>query len=544
MKHIKREIFKKLSFAYISIIFIPVLILGIYEISSISKNIKDRIKKDNFYTMTKIMDEINSAYSKVEKIKLLIRNDIEFLTFLTSGEERTAREYTAFQRGKIPNYEKLISISSEINHFKIYVENPALLEIQPLILNKIPENLLLDDRTFFIKENNKNYLYYFRKIYFHPMPIYLEVKLDIEKIIGNSFQNYYFFRDGEYLKINDLQEDYNLNNLLKENKLEINNSQFEFFQTDDVLMFHSYSTILDTHLFNVINRQNLVVQNYSYITTFIILALLSMITIYYISYFISIKIFKQLEYIVAAVKEIKGGNLDVKIPIEDKTDEFYTLSTQLNAMTSRIKKLIKENVERETIAKDFQIKALQSQINSHFLQNTLESIKMLAYINEDYEVSDALTNLGRILRYGMDWKNPIVTFEEEMEYLERYIDLFSFRIEHPITFRYYIDEELLKKEIPKMLIQPLVENSILHGIIPKDEPGFIQIRAYVGKNKDTRVIEILDNGVGTSNITNSTRSGIGMKNLNDRLKLHFKGNISFEVESIENKFTRIIIKVD
>ncbi|MDN5304693.1 MAG: two-component system, sensor histidine kinase YesM [Fusobacteriaceae bacterium] len=293
------------------------------------------------------------------------------------------------------------------------------------------------------------------------------------------------------------------------------------------------------YFINYIEKNNINQDMMVYGGYLIFIAIISLIIIYYISYFVSIRIFEQLEYIIEGIKEIKNGNLDTEIPLNNKVDDFYVLTMQINSMTKRIKKLIEDNIMRERKAREFEIKALQSQINSHFLQNTLESIKMIAYINKDYKVSEAITNLGRILRYSMNINKTEVRIVDEIDYIKRYIELFSIRTDEEIEFRYYIQEELKEKEIPKMILQPIIENSILHGIIPKNEKGFIQIK--ISRKNENLIFDILDNGVGIGKSTKG--SGIGLENIKERLKLYFKSKIIFEIKSEKDKFTRILIKI-
>lgn len=536
MKKYKNEIFKKLSLVYVSILFIPMMIIVFYNFKNVLNEQKNNLKKDNSYITLNIAEKISDSYSKLEKIKILIRDDIEFLEFLTNDKEKTAIDYIEFQRTFIRKYEKLSFLSSEVSDFKIFVDNKNLLAMQPTVQNSLPKGVSLKDSTTFVVENGKTYLYYFREIYFYPKSIYLGLKLDLENIIGKTNKNYYF-SNGETL--------YNVNSTDKKEVIDKKYSfdeknKLTFAENKKEMYFSYYFPFCNSYFINVIEKNNLNINMFSYSLSMFTLVSISLLAIYFISYFASLRLFKQLEHILSAVKEIQKGNLEVQIPISDKTEEFYVLTVQINSMTKRIKELINENVKKETKSKDFQIKALQSQINNHFIQNTLENIKMIAYINKDYKVSDAITNLGKILRYAMDWSKGHVTFKEEMEYIKRYIELFAIRTDYDITFRYYSDERILNTKLPKMIFQPFVENSIIHGIIPKNALGYIQIRGYYQNEKI--VFEILDNGVGAKNIDNPLGTGIGLVNTKERLNLYFESQVSLDLKTIENKFTKITIK--
>lgn len=535
MKRFKSEIFKRLSFAFIAILIIPALFIVMYIYSNVTKKQEETIKKETYYTMLNTVDKISESVAKVENISILIKGDIDFLEFITTEKEKTPMEYLEFQKKFIDKYEQLISLSNEIAFFKIYTDNKKLLEIRPVIDNKLPKGKGIQDRIEFEYKDNKYYLNYFKELYFFPKSVYLEVHLDLNKIIGKSNNSYYFYKNQEIFG-----EDNKGKKDIERYKFKMN-TEINFIRGKNHMIYYKYLPGIKGYFINYMEVTSLRVNEITYGMYIFVLLIVSLVTIYYISYWVSLKLFEQLEYVLDAVREIKKGNLEVQIPIKDKTEDFYMLSMQINSMTQRIKKLIADNVREETQSKDFQIKALQSQINSHFIQNTLETIKMIAYINKDYIVSDAITNLGKILRYGMDWSKSEVSFEEEMEYVRRYIRLFSMRLDNEIEFRYYVEDGIKDKNIPKMIFQPFVENSVLHGIIPKNAKGYIQIRAYT-QEKET-VLEILDNGMGLDQRGDTKGTGIGLVNTQNRLKLYFKSKVDLELKSEEGKFTRIIIKI-
>ena len=144
--------------------------------------------------------------------------------------------------------------------------------------------------------------------------------------------------------------------------------------------------------------------------------------------------------------------------------------------------------------KNSEIKALQNQINVHFIYNVLESIKMMAEIDEKYEISDAVTSLGKLLRYGMKFSSKNVTVEQEIEYIRNYLDLINLRFDFEIILAINIPQFIYKQEIPKMTLQPIVENAIYHGIEELAEDSSIYIKGYV-EGEDI-LIEITDSGKG------------------------------------------------
>ena len=199
---------------------------------------------------------------------------------------------------------------------------------------------------------------------------------------------------------------------------------------------------------------------------------------------------------------------------------------------------------------------MQNQINAHFIYNVLESIKMMAEIDEKYEISDAITALGKLLRYSMRWVSGNVKLEEELEYIKSYMVLINLRYDYEIILSLNLPEELLSQEIPKMSLQPIVENAILHGIEPLSEDSTIYIKGWV--EKDDCIIEISDTGQGMTDAqvraledkingaveeSGGDGHGIGLKNVQDRIHMSFGGNYGIRIASKYGCYTKIAIRL-
>ena len=187
---------------------------------------------------------------------------------------------------------------------------------------------------------------------------------------------------------------------------------------------------------------------------------------------------KKFYEILFAIREVQKGDLDVVIEDCGK-DEMGELGSQINTMLVGIKELMEDNLKREMLSKNSEIRALQNQINTHFIYNVLESIKMMAEIEEKYEISDAVTSLGKLLRYSMRWVNGNVLVEQELDYIKNYMALINLRFDYEIYLSINIPDLILKQEIPKMTLQPIVENAIYHGIEQMVEDTSIYIKGII-----------------------------------------------------------------
>lgn len=259
--------------------------------------------------------------------------------------------------------------------------------------------------------------------------------------------------------------------------------------------------------------------------------------------------------IIASIREIQNGNLDVVIEDCGK-DEMGELGVQINKMMERIRQLMEDNLRRELLAKDSEIRALQNQINAHFIYNVLESIKMMAEIEEKYEISDAITALGRLLRYSMKWVSGNVTVREEIEYIRNYLALINLRFDYEIFLSLNVSEEVMLQEIPKMSLQPIVENAIYHGIEQLAEDTTIYIKGSISGTDCA--IEITDAGKGmteeevrklygriTGEISagGGSGNGIGLKNVQDRIHMNFGEEYGIEIASRLGCYTKVIVRI-
>ena len=264
---------------------------------------------------------------------------------------------------------------------------------------------------------------------------------------------------------------------------------------------------------------------------------------------------KKFYEILFAIREVQKGDLDVIIENCGK-DEMGELGSQINTMLVNIKELMADNLKRERLNKNSEIRALQNQINAHFIYNVLESIKMMAEIEEKYEISDAVTALGKLLRYSMRWVAGNVLVEQELDYIKNYMALINLRFDYEIYLSINIPELILKQEIPKMTLQPIVENAIYHGIEQMAENTSIYIKGIV--DGDDCVIEISDAGKGMTEeeleclekkiageieSDGGSGNGIGLKNVQDRIHIAFGETYGIQIASKLGAYTKVMVRI-
>ena len=261
---------------------------------------------------------------------------------------------------------------------------------------------------------------------------------------------------------------------------------------------------------------------------------------------------KEFYDVLCEMRQIDNGTTKIKVCYS--AEEMREMSYGINGMLERIQKQNEESIKREAALKDTAIRAMQNQINAHFIYNVLESIKMMAEIDEEYTISDAVTALGEMLHYNMRWNKFLVTVQDEMNYIQNYVELMNLRYDFTITLSVQIPENLYRQDIPKMSLQPIVENAITHGIEELDADAVIEIKGI--EHEKSFEIEITDSGIGMSekqlailrrklrmrlNSDTQPKHGIGLRNVQDRIHIQFGTEYGLSVYTKEHCYTKVSI---
>lgn len=253
-----------------------------------------------------------------------------------------------------------------------------------------------------------------------------------------------------------------------------------------------------------------------------------------------------------SMKELEDGNFDIVSKIDEKHSqvEIVRLNKNFNNMIARIKRLMDKVVEEQTAQRKSELKALQNQINPHFLYNTLDSIVFMAESGQMDEVRTMVVALAKFFRISISKGKTIITVKEELEHVKNYMIIESIRYKDTFTFHIDLEEGCEDYLAMKLMLQPFVENSIYHGLKNLEDEGIIDIKVY--KEDDFLYYVVKDNGYGmrkskidelyermrNDDVTNS----VGIKNVYQRLKLYFGDKADIIIESELDEYTKFIIK--
>lgn len=206
------------------------------------------------------------------------------------------------------------------------------------------------------------------------------------------------------------------------------------------------------------------------------------------------RVSQQITQLRTLMREVEMGNLDVRFHVQGR-GELTSLGKSFNHMVIRLKRLIQDNYEAQLQRKKAELAALHSQLNPHFLYNTLGSFQMLAVTEGQDRLANMAYRLGQLMRYSLE-PGTLVTLREEVEHIEHFLALIQERYEDRLRYVIRIPEQLLLYQIPRFTLQPLIENAIYHGIDPKSEGGRIEVMSW--QEEQHLVLSIQDNGIGMS----------------------------------------------
>ncbi len=276
-----------------------------------------------------------------------------------------------------------------------------------------------------------------------------------------------------------------------------------------------------------------------------------------ISFFLAWSVTKPIKKLGHIMQEVEEGNLNVSIPIQSR-DEVGILAHSFDSMITKIRELIRKNYSIELRQKDAELYALQSQINPHFMYNTLQTISMAVEEGESKTVVEMVTILGRMLRYSLSNKDRLVPLSNEISHIEDFLKIQKFRFEERLSFDIQVQPDREIYYTPKFILQPIVENSIKYGL---EKRKGLRIEILVQElitelgNHDLLFV-IRDNGPGINkdrleeiNLDLHTdpigerESGFGILNVHSRVKMMFGSNYELKITSMEEKGTEVTIQI-
>ena len=284
-----------------------------------------------------------------------------------------------------------------------------------------------------------------------------------------------------------------------------------------------------------------------YVLTAIVLVIVALL----FSRFMARSITLPIQKLRDSMKKVQEGDFSVSDVVVDSRNEIGSLTKSFDVMTHRIHELMEQNVHEQEEKRKSELKALQSQINPHFLYNTLDSIIWMAEGKKNEEVVLMTASLARLLRQSISNEDEVVPIANEVEYARGYLTIQKMRYKDKLEFQIDVDSSILYIPLIKLVLQPIIENAIYHGLKYKESKGLLIVKGFM---KDgNAVLQVIDDGVGMDEETlahiydkhkvNYHSNGVGVYNVQKRLKLYYGDGYGITYESEKGKGTTATITI-
>ena len=261
----------------------------------------------------------------------------------------------------------------------------------------------------------------------------------------------------------------------------------------------------------------------------------------FLSFFLTGHLTRSLKRLQTRLKDLGSGNLDSFLDSNPR-DELWDLEQGYNEMVQQICELLGKNRLEQEKKRELELTALQAQINPHFLYNTLDAIGWIAVMKGQNEIEQMVMELSRFFRLSLHKGDKKITIEDEMGIVISYVTIEQLRNPGKFDIKYEIEPEITGLLVPKIILQPIVENAIKHGVSQVRRHGMITVRGY--RKGDDVYLEVSDNGCGFRQKSSHIHgSGYGLRNVNERIQLEYGSEYGISVQSIEGEGTTVQIHI-
>lgn len=574
----------KLIISIVVLVVIPVLLVGIILTASYRQNVLDQTTQQTMNNVDKIKNRVSDILQMPIEISNNLLVDERLSELVNNHYETTFDLVDAYWEFRI--FKDYIRNYKEIYNLRLYTANPMpisnweILSADESITNTDWYQEVLDESDSTISwyylpdetKENRSYLSLVRKIDF---PLYrtygvLVIDLDQDELGGflsqEPFDTMIFDAKGFIVAAkNPRWVGQNIDSLVAKELSDKPAGTYELnyegepskFVVEEVITPSSRNGLKVVSIFtidSIVSGANRV----SMLGFTIIAASLSfaIVLIYFTSMFLS----RRLLQLNRVLSKVSMGNLNV-ISEVDGNDEIGLLSKQFNLMLASIRSLLEEVRESqmqksllELRQRDIKLKMMASQINPHFLFNALESIRMKAYVKGDTEVSNVVHLLGKLMRRSIEVGGRKITLKEELEIVHCYLEIQKFRFDDErLTYKLHLDDAAKNVKIPPLIIQPLVENAVVHGLEEVEEGGLVNIDVRV--MSDRVVITVEDNGGGIpeakireikyacQDSEDTEEHRIGLRNVHQRLVLTYGEGFGLELKCPPGAGTRVTLAI-
>ncbi|MBR4387218.1 MAG: histidine kinase [Treponema sp.] len=594
MKHILtkkiRELLRRLKFSfstkvvlvYTCLVFIPVALLFTLIISkTITRQRQELIEFCSLY-MKQNVDSIIQKIDTVNRMKTMVFADNELNLMLAMPENYTDAQIVDITRRKASDFERMLTLEP-FNAIRIFTPRTIIPERWPVILRfprtNLPalkpwefnysakyindrrneelsvcatRELLLGKRSIGYLQISYSMKTFFPFLYKQQSPW----ENDYVFTLGRSGSGSHFFNitnDSIKFVQQELGEKY-INHLEKEYFKANNKEEIHCTIYKGKILIWQRSKELGTIFVHTCSTSVISKAVAGIIIALVLSLLFSAVLLFYLIKFTTGKIMRGVFSVIHGMRKVQLGELGVQINVEGD-DEVGQAQKTFNKMTSQLQNQIAQIKKEQQLIAETELKAMQNQINAHFLFNVLETIRMQAVLADEDTIAQTIAVLGKMMHYCLRWRVHFVELAKEIEYIQSYIYLLNLRNDYIITLETEADEKYLHLNIPKMVLQPLVENAFYHAIEGQAKDSVIKV--FTQEEGDILYLCVQDFGCGMEqkqidsildylkkeSVEEKTTGHIGIKNIQQRLFMFYGDGYKIQIESEKGKGTLIKIPV-
>lgn len=586
---------QKLVFAYTCIVVIPLFILVITAMGLIRRSRVEELEANSEGLLQENFEIVNKNLETFTRFELLVNSNGQLTLFFTMPESCSEEEIIDTMISETTMLERTIETVPNIYGLRVFADNPNVPERWPIFMNSSRTNLKALNRYEY--RYTADYLGNLGSLKYESVCTTRRLEKNRREIgyiqIAMKTSDFFPFL---FKNINEFNKDYAFREVLNEetNQVELipitneiiervneplDEKIFEQFKDDvfrrkqgelsksgkvilknnSYVCYSSWVRVPDMNIILLhtcsseeIQKSLFLIQSGILIGLFITIFLLYFLVRYFTS-----RLMARVYKLIGGMKQVQKGNLDALVEVTGY-DEVTEAQQTFNKMTEQLRSQIEEIKKEQQLIADTEMKAMQNQINAHFLYNALETIKMQAVIAGETDVEESINVLGKLMHYCLRWRVHTVTLEEELDYIRSYIYLLNIRNDYVISLKTEVRDECKKIVIPKMSLQPLVENAFFYAIEPLGKDAVIKVYTECeGPESDRIWLCVRDYGKGIpkekqeelmayladDTYERDSTGSIGLKNIQQRLTVFCGKDYRLVIESKEGEGTLIKIPV-
>lgn len=570
----------KIVLAYVLFFLMPIMIIGFFVVEEYRQSALDKATEQTVNTLERVKQRTGDVLSVAIDMSNRLSVDSDLEDIATTRYARTSdivdayRDYTTFRT--------YLDFNPEISRIKLYTNNPTLLNNWEFF----PLDRTVEDSDWYrsaidhagqigwfyypsVTRTQRDMLSLVRSIYFQSSRSFGLLAIDINTNLLNAMlgqedsetvladENGYIFASNRPDMLGKRLADTHLGEELAELEPGTYERKIDGQQSKILIdVFQPQISYNRLKVVSVFSIESIVKEaNRISATGFGIIAVTTMIALLLI-YLICTVLTKRLLHFNRQISRVSIGNFNTVLTV-DGNDEIGQISRQFNQMVASIRDLMEEvnrsheqTSELERKQSEIKLKMLASQINPHFLFNALESVRMKAHMKGEKEIAQTVKQLGRLMRKNLEIKGREISLDDELDIIRSYLEIQKFRHDDRLSYEIEVEPGLGGTRIMPLLIQPLVENAVIHGLERRQDGGAVKVR--ICREQEYLSVTVSDNGVGIpearlaeirQSLDDQDADRIGLHNIQQRLLITYGPAAGLYIDSDGRQGTRVLFRI-